>query len=73
MTNALRLIAVAFEAAARSFDELTFVFGHRLLPVVRRLDVVSLLRLTPRSSREQPWTNHGRRFGRDSFYPRSES
>jgi len=64
MTNALRLIASRLfgdmdKAAARSFDELTFVFGHRLLPVVRRLDVVSLLRLTPRSSREQPWTNHG--------------
>ncbi|UPJ47577.1 hypothetical protein IVB30_30535 [Bradyrhizobium sp. 200] len=53
-------------------EELTFVFGRWLRPIVVVLDVVRRLGLRTTSSREQRRTAPNQRFGRDSFQRRSE-
>ena len=52
-------------------EELTFVVGRWLSPIVFVLDVVHRLKEASTSSREQPRTRRFGRFGRDSFGPRS--
>jgi hypothetical protein len=56
-----------------SAEELTFVVGRRLRPIVVLLHVVRRLRLTPTSSREQESAALYHRFGRASFHWRSEA
>jgi hypothetical protein len=53
-------------------EELTFVLGRWLRPIVAMLDLVRRLGLRPTSSREQRSTVPNQRFGRDSFHRRSE-
>jgi len=54
-------------------EELTFVVGSWLRPIVFVLNVVRHFKGTPTSSREQMGTEPGNLFGRDSFGPRSKS
>ncbi|MFY9953357.1 hypothetical protein [Bradyrhizobium sp.] len=54
-------------------EELTFVIGRWLQPIIFVLDVVRRIRPAPRSSREQQRTAPNDRFGRGSFWPRSEA
>jgi len=53
-------------------EELTFVVGRWLRPIVAVLDVVRRLGLRTTSSREQRSTAPNKWFGRDSFHRRSE-
>ena len=53
-------------------EELTFVVGRWLRPIVVVLDVVRRLRSRTTSSREQRRTTQNQGFGRDSFHRRSE-
>ena len=53
-------------------EELTFVVGRWLRPIVAVLHVVRRLTFQPISSREQGSTSLHQRFGRDSFRRRSE-
>jgi hypothetical protein len=57
----------------QSAEELTLIGGRWLRALVAVLDVVRRIRSLAISSREQRRTDPGRRFGRDSFRPRSES
>jgi hypothetical protein len=58
--------------AMSSPEELTLVVGRGLRPTLLFLYVVYLVGLAPTSRREQVRTKPDRRFGRASFYRRSE-